>query len=114
MERLSPKEFEREIHAAQFRWDRLEDIVAEMALYVMAAAGNGKKEDGEFITRAELLGREPVSLIPPRQLTPEEEEAREWEEMQREAKAARARMFLYEVEVKRRQAQGLPGPTIEG
>ena len=109
-----PEEFYEAIQGAQWRWQRAEDLAAWMTVHLMAAWGGGKKADGEYLTPADLLGREPVRLVPPPTLTEAEQEAQEWEEMQRQAKRDRALLEVYKLNALQNQRDGRGPEVVSG
>jgi hypothetical protein len=84
-----------------------------VALHVMAACGGGKKPDGEYVTLVDLLGREPVRLLPPPILTDAELAEREWEERQAEIARAQANALLFKTQMMQAKRDGR-GPEIVG
>lgn len=109
---MARSEFEEEIRGAEWRWARLEDIAAMVMVSVYAAQGGGKKADGEYLTPADLLGRERVRLFPSPTLTEAQIEEQEWEEQQAEAKRYKANLLIYETQVRLAQRQGQAAPEI--
>ena len=86
--------------------------MALMGVYLFAAWGGGKKADGEPLTPADLLGREPVRLWPAAPLTEAQREAQEWAEMEAEAKRDRTLLEIYKMQVLKAAREGQPGPEI--
>ena len=100
------------MRGALWRWQRWEDLAGVVTLRVIAAWGGGQKEDGAHLTLEDLLGREPVSLLPPPTLTEAERESQEWEEMQAAAKRDRANLMLYRMQLELAKRQHGGGPEI--
>lgn len=101
------------MRGAQFRHDQQMDVAAMIALNVLVAAGV-KLQSGEPLTLHTILGRDPVSLIPPRELTESEQEEQEWNEQVQAAKNYKAQMLIYETQLRRARREGQAVPEIEG
>lgn len=83
------------------------------AVAVLVSSGT-KNTDGSDITLQSFLGREPMRVIPPRELTEAEQEQQAWDAAQAQAKHDRAVMEIYRINALRAQREGAPGPEVLG
>jgi hypothetical protein len=89
------------------------DAAAVISCNVLVAAGV-KLQSGEPLTLRDMLGRDPVSLIPPRELTETEQEEQEWNAERQAEKNYKAQMLIYQTQLRRAQREGQAVPEIEG
>lgn len=106
-----PDEFYELIRGAQFRADQLMDLAGVISLNALTGAG-AKRMDGQELTLRDVLGRDPVSLIPPRVLTDAEQEEQEWQAERQTAKNYQAQKLVLQTEFLRAQREGQSGPEI--
>lgn len=82
-----------------------------VTLPLMQAQG-AKRKDGSDLTLEDLLGRAPVRLVPPPELTEAQAEAQAWEDEQAAAKRSRAEILAYQMHLAQAKRAGGGGPEI--